>query len=216
MIEAFEQTAQVFDLASLVFYGFAILLVLSAGMVIILKNSVHSVFFLILAFFTAAGLFVLLGAEYLAMTLVIVYVGAVAVLFLFVVMMLNVNFSRMRDGFLKYLPIGVLVAAILFIEIGALIYISFHRQGRQLVESQSPIPDERFMSNAEAIGRVLYTDYIHLFQMAGVILLVAMIGAISLTLRTRSGVKKQDIGKQVARKREESVALANPKPGEGI
>lgn len=203
------------DVASLVFYFFAALVVLSSVMVIASRNSVYSVFFLILAFFTAAGLFVLLGAEYLAMTLVIVYVGAVAVLFLFVVMMLNVNFTKMRAGFLRYMPIGVLIAVLLFVELGALFYVSYANEPMR-VAAQSPIPDASLVSNAEAIGQVLYTDYIHLFQLAGIILLVAMIGAIVLTLRTREGVKKQKIAAQLSRRREESVKLVDVKPGQGV
>jgi NADH-quinone oxidoreductase subunit J len=204
-----------FDVASGVFYFFAYVLLICAVMVIAARNSVHSVFFLILAFFTAAGLFVLIGAEYLAMTLVIVYVGAVAVLFLFVVMMLNVNFASLRAGFLQYLPMGIVVALVLFVQMALLLYASLISPS-QMVPAQEPLPDAAQISNAEAIGRVLYTDYIHLFQLAGVVLLVAMIGAIVLTLRQRPGVKKQKIAKQVMRKRSEGVSLANPKPGQGV
>ncbi len=204
-----------FDVASGVFYFFAYVLLIASLMVISARNSVHSVFFLILAFFTAAGLFVLIGAEYLAMTLVIVYVGAVAVLFLFVVMMLNVNFASLRAGFLQYLPMGLVVATVLFVQMALLLYASLISP-TQMVPVQEPLPDAAQLSNAEAIGHVLYTDYIHLFQLAGVVLLVAMVGAIVLTLRQRPGVKKQKIAKQVMRKRSEGVVLANPKPGQGV
>lgn len=203
------------DLASLVFYLFAAVVVGAAIMVISARNSVHSVFFLILSFFTAAGLMVLLGAEYLAMTLVIVYVGAVAVLFLFVVMMLNVNFANLRAGFLKYLPVGLFVAAILFIEMAVLFGMSFSPQ-QELAASSMPIPAAEDVTNAKAIGRVLYTDYIHLFQLAGIVLLVAMIGAIVLTHRTREGVKKQKIAAQVSRRRSDSIAMVDVKPGQGV
>ena len=204
-----------FDIPSILFYVFAALVAFSGFMVVSSKNSVFSVFYLIFAFFNAAGLFVLLGVEYLAMTLVIVYVGAVAVLFLFVVMMLNVDFAKLREGYTRYLPIGLLVAVVLFVQIALLFYASL--VSPQIVETVAqPIPDLVETSNANAIGQVLYTDYILLFQMAGIILLVAMIGAIVLTLRHRPGVKRQKIAKQVARKREEGVAVVSVKSGEGI
>lgn len=203
------------DVPSLVFYFFAICIVISSVMVIAARNSVHSVFFLILSFFTAAGLLLLIGAEYLAMTLVIVYVGAVAVLFLFVVMMLNVNFASLRAGFLQYLPVGALVAGVLFAQMSALIYASV-RAPSLPVPAQMPLPDAADIDNASAIGRVLYTDYIHLFQLSGIVLLIAMIGAITLTLRHREGVKKQKISRQVTRTRDESIAMTNPKSGQGV
>lgn len=203
------------DVASLVFYVFAFCLCASSVLVISARNSVHSVFFLILAFFTAAGLLVLIGAEYLAMTLVIVYVGAVAVLFLFVVMMLNVNFAALRASFLQYLPLGLLVAGVLFIQLAALIYLSLTMPA-QNVPSTMPLPSAEDIDNASAIGRVLYTDYIHLFQLSGIVLLIAMIGAITLTLRHRPGVKKQKIARQVMRRRSESIEMTNPKPGQGV
>jgi NADH-quinone oxidoreductase subunit J len=203
------------DITSLLFYVFATILMMAALAVITAKNPVHSVFFLILAFFNAAGLFVLLGAEYIAMTLVIVYVGAVAVLFLFVVMMLNVNFEKLRVGFTKNLPIGIAVAVILFVELAALLYGSILSPA-PLAAASSPTPDASQISNAHAIGRVLYTDYLIAFQLSGVILLVAMVGAIVLTHRQRAGVKRQKISEQMARTREQAVALVNPKPGEGI
>ena len=176
-------------IATAIFYFFSFVVITSALMVVSARNSVHSVFFLILSFFTAAGLIVLLGAEYLAMTLVIVYVGAVAVLFLFVVMMLNVNFASLRSSFNQYLPVGLIVALVLLLELGGLIYVSI-LQTPQVVSAATPIPAPDLMTNAHAIGSVLYTKYIYLFQMAGLVLLVAMIGAIVLTHRTRSGVKR--------------------------
>jgi len=199
-------------IATLVFYLFSAVLVFSALMVISSRNPVHSVLFLILAFFNAAGLFLLIGAEYLAMTLVIVYVGAVAVLFLFVVMMLDVNFVELRQGFLRYMPIGVTVAAIFFAELMVAIVTSL-RAPIALAAHASPIAAG--VSNTRAIGNVLYTDYIYIFQVAGLILLVAMIGAIVLTHRTRPGVRRQKIASQVARKREDAVQVVQVKPGQG-
>jgi len=183
-------------------------------MVVSARNSVHSVFFLIFAFFNAAGLFVLIGAEYLAMTLIIVYVGAVAVLFLFVVMMLNINYAKLRAGFLQYLPVGLLIALVLFIELGALMYASVISESARAAVSVA-IPDAESVTNAHAIGNVLYTHYVYLFQLAGLILLVAMIGAIVLTLRHRPDVKRQRISKQVSRRRDESVQMVKIKPGQG-
>jgi len=203
------------DVTSILFYVFASILMLAALAVITAKNPVHSVFFLILAFFNAAGLFVLLGAEYIAMTLVIVYVGAVAVLFLFVVMMLNINFEKLRAGFTSHLPVGVGVAVVLFAELASLLYGSILTPA-PLAEPSSPIPDAAHVDNAKAIGRVLYTDYLIACQLAGVILLVSMIGAIVLTHRERLGVKRQNIAKQLARTRDEAVVMVNVKPGEGI
>lgn len=207
--------ADALDVPSIVFYLFALSIVVSSVMVISARNSVHSVFFLIFSFFTAAGLLVLIGAEYLAMTLVIVYVGAVAVLFLFVVMMLNVNFSSLRAEFLKYLPVGIFVALALFVQIAALLMVSFAAPAQQVV-AQAPLLSAQELDNASAIGRVLYTDYIYLFQLAGIVLLIAMIGAITLTLRTRPGVKKQKIAQQVSRGRGDSIEMTNPKSGQGV
>ena len=203
------------DVTSVLFYVFAAVLMVAALAVITAKNPIHSVFFLIVAFFNAAGLFVLLGAEYVAMTLVIVYVGAVMVLFLFVVMMLNINYEKARAGFISYLPLGVGVAALLFAELAALLYNSILSPA-SLAEARSPIPDAMQVTNAQAIGRVLYTDYLIAFQLAGVILLVAMIGAIVLTHRQRPGVRRQSVQKQMLRTREQSVGLVDVKPGEGI
>ncbi len=203
------------DIATLMFYVFSMMTVLSAGMVISSKNPVHSVFFLILAFFNVAGLFVLLGAEYIAMTLVIVYVGAVAVLFLFVVMMLNINFSEMRDGFLKYLPLGGAVAAIIFAEF---LFIFYNALGSKnaFAPVRNVIEPSAETNNTQAIGNILYTNYAYPFQMAGIILLIAMIGAIVLTKRNRIGVRKQNIAKQLARTKADGVEIVSVKSGEGI
>lgn len=204
-----------FDVPTVVFYVFAAIMVAASLAVITARNPVYSVFYLILAFFNAAGLFVLLGAEYLAMTLVIVYVGAVAVLFLFVVMMLNINLEKIRAGFIHYLPVGLGVAALLFAELALLLHNAFTNPMRMAAQAL-PIPDVEKVSNTEAIGNVLYTYYALLFQISGLILLVAMIGAIVLTLRQREGVRKQKIFKQLSRTREEAVKLVNVKPGEGV
>jgi NADH-quinone oxidoreductase subunit J len=204
-----------FDVPTVMFYVFAAVLVAASVAVITARNPVYSVFYLILAFFNAAGLFVLLGAEYLAMTLVIVYVGAVAVLFLFVVMMLNINLEKIRAGFIRFLPVGLLVAVILFAELALLLYSAF-KHPMQLTEVAIAIPDASKVSNTEAIGNVLFTHYALLFQLSGLVLLVAMIGVIVLTLRQRAGVKKQNIMQQISRTRAESVALVNVKSGEGV
>jgi len=199
-------------LTAIAFYLFAAVLIASAVMVIASRNPVHSVLFLILAFFNAAGLFVLLGAEFLAMILVIVYVGAVAVLFLFVVMMLDVDFAELRRGTLQYLPLGLLIAAILAAELvfaGAA--WKFAPAAATALASAKP----GAISNTEALGRILYTDYIYYFQLAGLVLLVAMIGAIVLTLRSRPGVRKQSIRMQVARDPAETMVLVDVKPGQG-
>ena len=178
------------------FYLFSILAVASAAMVILAKNPVHAVLFLILTFFNAAGLFVLLGAEFLAMLLIVVYVGAVAVLFLFVVMMLDVDFAELKAGFIKNAKVGALVGGVVLAELVAL----FAFQGLTLAPARTAaaaIPSD--VSNTEALGRLIYTKYVYFFQGAGMILLVAMIGAIVLTLRHREGVKRQSIAEQVAR-----------------
>jgi NADH-quinone oxidoreductase subunit J len=186
-------------LSALFFYLFAGLTVASGCMVIVARNPVHAVLFLILAFFNAAGLFVLLGAEFLAMILVVVYVGAVAVLFLFVVMMLDVDFAELRAGFIKNAPLGAIVGLILLGELILLLGIRFVRPGA-LATAFAPIPTAGSgITNTEAIGRVLYTQYAYYFEGAGLILLVAMIGAIVLTLRHKEGVKRQSISAQVAR-----------------
>jgi len=200
-------------LASIAFYVLAVIAVISAFAVISARNPVHSVLFLILTFFSSAGLFVLLGAEFLAMLLVIVYVGAVAVLFLFVVMMLDVDFTELKQGFLSYMPIGAIVALALLFELGLVASAAMSADGAPIAITPSQ-PAE--VTNAEAIGQVLYTDYLLVFQMAGLVLFVAMIGAIVLTLRHRPGVKKQDIAAQVGRKRSEGVELKDIRPGQGL
>jgi NADH-quinone oxidoreductase subunit J len=198
---------------AIAFYILAAVNVVSGALVITARNPVHSVLFLILAFFSAAGLFVLMGAEFLAMLLVVVYVGAVAVLFLFVVMMLDVDFTKLRQGFANYLPIGMVVGILLLIE---LIMISSAVAQRGAAAGKSPQVYGAEMSNIEAIGRVLYTDYVYVFQAAGLVLLVAMIGAIVLTLQHRTYVKRQDIHTQVTRRRKDAVAIVKVKTGEGI
>ena len=187
---------------ALAFYLFAAITVVAGFMVVSAKNPVHSVLFLILAFFNAAALFVLMGAEFIAMILVIVYVGAVAVLFLFVVMMLDIDFVELRQGFLQYMPLGLLIAAILLIELILIVAGSVVAPG-QLIAAATPTPDAAQVTNTHALGAVLYTKYVYLFQGAGLVLLVAMIGAIVLTHRTRTGVRRQDAGSQSARRRED-------------
>ena len=200
---------------ALAFYLFAFVTVAAGVLVIVSRNPVHSVLFLILAFFNSAGLFVLMGAEFLAMILVIVYVGAVAVLFLFVVMMLDINFVELRSGFAQYLPIGALVGLILLAE---LLVVGSGWVVIPQVESlaSAPIPPIDQVTNTEAIGRLIYTKYIYLFQAAGLVLLVAMIGAIVLTLRSRAGVRKQRISDQVARRPEDAIEVVKVTVGSGI
>jgi NADH-quinone oxidoreductase subunit J len=195
------------------FYILAGVAVLSAFMVVAARNPVRAVLFLILAFFAAAGLFVLLGAEFLAMILVIVYVGAVAVLFLFVVMMLDVDFAELKQGFLSYAPLGGLVALSI---VGVLGVVGFSWRPAQSAEGALRSPTPEGVSNIEALGAILYDDYVFFFQVSGLILLVAMLGAIVLTLRHRDGVKRQDVGAQVRRRREDSVEVVDAPRGEGI
>ncbi|MBI28683.1 MAG: NADH:ubiquinone oxidoreductase subunit J [Pelagibacteraceae bacterium] len=180
---------------SVIFYFFAFIIVASSIMVISSRDPIHSVLYLILSFVTSAILFVTLGAEFLAMILIVVYVGAVAVLFLFVVMMLDINFVKIKEGFLSYLPIALLISACLVTEL-IIIFISKNKLLPEIV-NYSDLPDFSSKSNTKDIGNVLYTDYFYLFQISGLILLVAMIGSIVLTLRTRPGVKKQNIAEQV-------------------
>ena len=184
---------------ALFFYLFAAVMLGAGLMVVVSRNPVFSVLFLILAFFNAAGLFVLIGAEFIAMLLVVVYVGAVAVLFLFVVMMLDINFAEMRAGFQKYLPAGLAVGGILVFELVAAMYGDAF--------SGATLPAAPEISNTRALGNVLYTKYMYLFQVAGLILLVAMIGAISLTMRKSAGVRRQVIADQNMRRREDSVEV---------
>lgn len=197
-------------IAALAFYLFAAILIASAVMVVTSRNPVHSVLYLILAFFNAAALFLIAGAEFLAMILVIVYVGAVAVLFLFVVMMLDIDFAQLREGFQRYAPFGAVIGGILFLELLLVLGAwQFSSDAQDLRLSPTPA-----VSNTQAIGRVLYTDYIYLFQISGLILLVAMIGAIVLTLRERPGTRRQSIEAQLARiGRVESL---NPPVGQGV
>jgi NADH-quinone oxidoreductase subunit J len=200
-------------LPALFFYLFAGLCVASAFMVIAAKNPVHSVLYLILAFVNAAGLFVMMGAEFLAMILIVVYVGAVAVLFLFVVMMLDVDFAELREGFLNYMPIGAIIGSILFLELlSVLLFWVINPNVPQSISA--PIPTA--VTNTEALGRVLYTQYVYYFQAAGVVLLVAMIGAIVLTLRHKPNVKRQSISDQVARSKESAIEIRQVRPGQGI
>ena len=198
---------------ALAFYMFACICVASAVLVISAKNPVHSVLFLILAFFNAAGLFVLLGAEFLAMILIVVYVGAVAVLFMFVVMMLDINFVELRQGFLQYLPIGGLIGLIMLVELATLAG-SWMIAPDAAMSSAAPTPDT--VSNTHALGDLIYTHYIYLFQTAGMLLLVAMIGAIVLTHRSRVGVKKQLISRQLDRNPANSTEIRKVETGKGI
>jgi NADH-quinone oxidoreductase subunit J len=198
---------------AIAFYVLALITLASGFAVVSARNPVHSVLFLILAFFSAAGLFVLMGAEFLAMLLVVVYVGAVAVLFLFVVMMLDVDFSQLRQGFARYLPLGAVVAIILAGEMSVVAY-SVATQGAAASNPDPANPGS--VTNAEAIGRVLYTDYVYFFQAAGLVLLVAMIGAIVLTLRHKPGVRRQVVADQVARGPATGMRIVSIKPGEGI
>jgi NADH-quinone oxidoreductase subunit J len=200
-------------LTAIAFYLLAAVTLLAGIAVVSAKNPVHSVLFLITAFFSAAGLFVLMGAEFLAMLLVVVYVGAVAVLFLFVVMMLDVDFAELRQGFARYLPVALAVAGVLVVEM-IMVSLSVGTRGAASKNAAPFVATE--VTNAEAIGRVLYTDYVYFFQAAGIVLLIAMIGAIVLTLRHKPGVKRQVIIDQVLRTPATGMRLTNLKPGEGI
>jgi NADH-quinone oxidoreductase subunit J len=197
------------------FYIFSAVMIASALMVIGARNPVHSVLFLILAFFNAAALFVLLGAEFLAMILVVVYVGAVAVLFLFVVMMLDIDFAELRRGFLTYLPIGLVIGIILLVEL-ALVFGAWIVSPLAESAARAPSPPPSSVTNTHALGLVLYTNYIYLFELAGFVLLVAMVGAIVLTLRHREGVRRQSIDRQMARRAEESLEIKNVPSGSGV
>jgi len=200
---------------ALCFYLFSAVTIASAVMVISSRNPVHSVLFLILAFFNAAGLFVLMGAEFLGMILVVVYLGAVTVLFLFVVMMLNINVAEMRQGFLQYLPIGATVGLILLVELFMVVGgWAISPDAAQVAQVPTPPPEE--VSNTAALGNVLYTKYVYLFQASGIVLLVAMIGAIVLTLRTRTGVRRQNLREQSFRTRDESVEIKKVQSGSGM
>jgi NADH-quinone oxidoreductase subunit J len=203
------------SITALAFYVFSAVAVASGLLVTLARNPVHSVLWLILAFFSAAGLFVLAGAEFAAMLLVIVYVGAVMVLFLFVVMMLDVDFAALRTGFSEYLGIGSLVGIVLLAEL--VLGVGAWRFGDLAVASRDAIsPPPADVSNVAALGRLIYDDYLLAFQTSGVILLVAMVGAIVLTLRKREGVKRQDVLAQMYRTRAQSVELKDVKPGQGV
>ncbi|NVD43886.1 NADH-quinone oxidoreductase subunit J [Qipengyuania atrilutea] len=201
---------------TLAFYLFAVLVTASATMVILSRNPVHSVLWLILSFFNAAGLMVLVGAEFIALLLVIVYVGAVAVLFLFVVMMLDIDFSELRAGFMKNFPIGVAIAVVLLTEL--VLGIGAYRAGALQLGAPTgdavPIPGR---GNIDSLGAVLYTDYLFLFEAAGIILLVAMVGAIVLTHREQKATRgHQNIGKQVRRNPDEATVMKQPEVGAGV
>jgi NADH-quinone oxidoreductase subunit J len=202
-------------LHAIFFYLFAGVTVASAVMVIAARNPVHSVLFLILAFVNAAGLFVLMGAEFLAWILIIVYVGAVALLFLSVVMMLDVDFTALRRGVLSYLPVGALIGVVLLVEL--LIIVGAWAVGPDVAKSIiAPIPSAAQVSNTQALGLVLYTNYIYFFQAAGIILLVAMIGAIVLTLHHKPNVRRQIIAQQVARSKATAIEIVKVKSGQGL
>ncbi len=199
--------------AALFFYLFASVCVASAVMVIVSRNPVHSVLYLILAFVNASGLFVLMGAEFLAMMLVVVYVGAVAVLFLFVIMMLDVDFTELREGFIQYLPVGLVIGGIFMFEL--LLVVGVWTINPAVTKTiTAAIPAN--VSNTEALGLVLYTKYIHYFQIAGMVLLVAMIGAIVLTLRHKANIKRQDINVQNARTPELAMSVRKVTSGQGL
>lgn len=198
--------------ALLVFYLLAGICVAAAVMVISARNPVHSVLFLILTFFNGAGMFVLAGAEFLAMVLVVVYVGAVAVLFMFVVMMLDIDVVAMRQGFLRYLPVGALIGLVLLVEL--ILVVGTVQLSAAPLAAASPTPAG--VTNTKALGTVLYTEYFFAFQLAGIVLLVAIIGAITLTLRDRGPIRRQDIGAQVHRDRTTTVRLRRVEPGKGL
>ena len=201
-------------LQAIAFYLYSALLLVSGFMVITSRNPVHSVLFLILAFFNAAALFVLLGAEFLAMILVVVYVGAVAVLFLFVVMMLNVDFTELKRGAQQYLLPGLGVGGLLAAELIFAVALRWNFAPHMVKGAATPNPLS--VSNTAALGHILYTDYVYYFEVAGLILLVAMIGAIVLTLRHRAGVRRQKAGTQISREPADSMAMVDAKPGEGV
>lgn len=202
------------SVAAAFFYLFACVLVASAFMVIASRNPVHSVLFLILCFVNAAGLFILIGAEFLGLILVVVYVGAVAVLFLFVVMMLDVDFVELRQGFLQYLPIGALIGVIFLAEL--VLVVGSWATSSTLASVPQIAQATAQLTNTQQLGRVLYTDYVYFFEAAGMVLLVAMIGAIVLTLRHKPNVKRQNISDQVARTPETAMDVVKVRPGQGI
>jgi len=201
-------------LQGIAFYLLAAVAVAGGLMVVTAKNPVHSVLWLILTFFSSAGLFVLLGAEFLAMLLVVVYVGAVAVLFLFVVMMLDVDFVRLREGYARYLPLAAIVAGVLLAEMIMISLVVV--QGGAASDAVAPVAASADLTNAEAIGRVLYTDYVYIFQAAGIVLLIAMIGAIVLTLRHKPNIKRQKAHDQINRDRKTAVEVKGAETGAGV
>ena len=200
---------------ALFFYLFAGVCIASAVMVVASRNPVHSALYLILAFVNAAGLFVMLGAEFLAMILIVVYVGAVAVLFLFVVMMLDVDFAELQQGALQYLPFGVIVGGIFLVEL--LLVVGTWALGPDASQAiASPIPPLANVTNTEALGRVLYTRYVYFFQASGMVLLVAMVGAIVLTLRHKPKVKRQNVADQIARTKATAIEIVKVRSGQGL
>ena len=201
---------------ALAFYLFASVAILAGVMVISARNPVHSVLYLILAFFNAAGLFVLMGAEFLAMILVVVYVGAVAVMFMFVVMMLDINFAELRQGFLRYAPIGAVVGLILLVELLIILGGWTLSPTARTTEAVAATPAITDVTNTHALGNLIYTHYIYLFQIAGMILLIAMIGAIVLTHRRRPGIRRQDISRQIARRPADTIEIRKIPSGKGI
>ncbi|MEM7067372.1 MAG: NADH-quinone oxidoreductase subunit J [Pseudomonadota bacterium] len=201
--------------SSLFFYLFSAVMIAAAFMVISSRNPVHSVLFLILTFVNAAGLFIMTGAEFLGLLLIVVYVGAVAVLFLFVVMMLDVDFAELREGYLQYMPVGALVGLVVLAELLAVIGSWVVAPSAENA-GEAPIPPVSETRNIEALGNILYTDYIFFFQLAGMVLLVAMIGAIVLTLRHKENVRRQNIATQVARDPKTAVQLRKVEPGQGL
>ena len=201
---------------ALAFYVFASVAILAGVMVISARNPVHSVLYLILAFFNAAGLFVLMGAEFLAMILVVVYVGAVAVMFMFVVMMLDINFAELRQGFLRYVPIGGLIGLVLLAELLIILGGWTLSPAAKMAEAVAATPAAADVTNTHALGQLIYTHYIYLFQIAGLILLIAMIGAIVLTHRHRPGIRRQDISRQVARRPADTIEIRKIPSGTGV
>lgn len=202
-------------ITALAFYLFAGIMVISAMLVITARNPVHSVLFLILGFFNSAGLFVLLGAEFIAMIMVIVYVGAVAVLFLFVVMMLDVSFAELRKGAMQYVPLGLIIGGILLVEL-TIIYGAWLMSPAMDENIAAPMEAHAGLTNTEMLGRLLYTEYVLAFQLSGMILFVAMVGAIVLTLRVRKGVRRQDIATQHNRSVDESMEVVKITPRTGV
>ncbi|MCZ2204303.1 NADH-quinone oxidoreductase subunit J [Bartonella sp. A05] len=202
-------------LAAAFFYLFSFMMLVSAVIVVAARNPVHSVLFLILAFFNASALFLLVGAEFLGLLLLVVYVGAVAVLFLFVVMMLDVDFAELKSGALQYAPIGAIVGIIIVVEL-IVVFVGSRFSPILKTHTAQPMPDLEQRTNTQALGDILYTDYVFYFQIAGMILLVAMIGAIVLTLRHKSGVKRQSIAAQVARTAENAIEIKKVESGKGI